>query len=368
MNIKTIFVIFFLASLISCSKAVQEQETSSSKVNETELLYSLIEKTGDIANSKQAPFTIGADEVFEELSSLLVIDIRDTADYYAGHIEGAIWVGAKELPGYLDLNVRASNYEKIVIACYSGQSSAYYATLLRLAGYSNIYTLRFGMSGWSKKLAPNRIIDNLTDKYAGMLEKTTNTPEKKYELPTISTGSEGPYSIMLSRVKTLFEEGFGPAHIKIDSVVQNLDKYFIVNYWPIEDYQKGHLPGAYQFTPRESLMKDKMLAYLPTDKPIAIYCNNGQMSASAAAFLRVLGYDAISISFGCNGFMYNYLKSWQKNAFNPKENIFDFPYFVGKTPGPEHKTTSQSKTNDEGTKNLPVVPVKKKQKTGGGGC
>ncbi len=44
-----------------------------------------------------------------------------------------------------------------------------------------------------------------------------------------------------------------------------------------------------------------MLQYLPTDKKIVIYCWTGQTSAQVAAYLRMLGYDAVSMYYGMNG-------------------------------------------------------------------
>ena len=42
------------------------------------------------------------------------------------------------------------------------------------------------------------------------------------------------------------------------------------------------------------------LKTLPTDKTIVVYCYTGQNSASIAAYLRLMGYDAKSLKFGAN--------------------------------------------------------------------
>jgi rhodanese-related sulfurtransferase len=366
---KYIATIALSGLLLSCGNHSNTNKENSLKLNESAILYDFIEKSGDIINSDEAPFTIGADEVFEELSKILVIDTRDTTDYFAGHIDGAIRVEAQSLISFLEEKVNVSTYDKIVITCYSGQSAAYYTTLLRLAGYSNVYTLRYGMAGWSNKVKPNRILDNLSNKYAGILETKVNTPNKKYDFPKISTGETGGCSILKARVKALFEEGFGKAHIKIDSIVKHCDKYFIINYWQAEDYVKGHLPGAFQYTPKESLNKKNMLLNLPNDKPIVVYCTSGQNSASVVAFLRVLGYNANSISFGTNGFMHSFMLTSHINAFNPSENVANYLMVEGKNPS---LNTAKPSTNSDqevkADKTPAVVPTKKKQKTGGGGC
>lgn len=357
-----------VASLFACGKNTEITQNNPKNISEAEQLLSFFEKTGDLINSVKSPFTIGADEVYEEAGTTLVIDIRDTTDYYSGHIDGALWVNPKELPVFLEEKVNVSAWKKIVIACYSGQSSAYYVALLRLAGYSNLFTLRYGMAGWSRKIQPNRILMNLSNRHAAIMETQSHEPGKKYELPLLQTGEAGPYRILNTRIKLLFEQGFGPAHMKIDSLLKNPSSYFIVNYWLDEDYKKGHLPGAYQFTPRESLHKDKLLSYLPTDKPIAVYCSNGQFSAAVVAYLRVLGYDATSVSFGTNGFAYGFMQANKISSFSPVENIADYPLITGKNPGSETEQKAVSEISAKEDSKPKIVPIKKKQKTSGGGC
>ena len=57
----------------------------------------------------------------------------------------------------------------------------------------------------------------------------------------------------------------------------------------------GHIPGAIQYTPKESLMLEEDLKTLPIDKQIVVYEYAGMTSAFVVAYLRVLGYDAKSI-------------------------------------------------------------------------
>jgi hypothetical protein len=86
------------------------------------------------------------------------------------------------------------------------------------------------------------------------------------------------------------------------------------------------------------------------------------------AYLRVLGYDAKSISFGANGFMYEYMQANGINAFNPTEYIADYPLVEGKNPSLQTASVSSSNEPVKEEKAPSVVPIKKKQKTSGGGC
>ncbi|MFN8206037.1 MAG: rhodanese-like domain-containing protein [Bacteroidales bacterium] len=65
------------------------------------------------------------------------------------------------------------------------------------------------------------------------------------------------------------------------------------------------MPGAVQYTPKESMKLTASLKTLPADKPIAVYCYTGMTSAYLVAYLRLLGYDAKSILYGANGMIYD---------------------------------------------------------------
>ena len=69
----------------------------------------------------------------------------------------------------------------------------------------------------------------------------------------------------------------------------------------------GHIPGAFQFTPAQSLGLNQMLGNLPTDKPIVVYCWTGQQSSQLTAYLIMLGYEAYSLSYGANNLYYDSL-------------------------------------------------------------
>ena len=92
----------------------------------------------------------------------------------------------------------------------------------------------------------------------------------------------------------------------ISSFFDDLSSYFILNYWPHGEYiTPGHIEGAYQYTPKVDLLSDAKLNTLPTDQKIAVYCYTGQTSAQLTAYLRILGYEAYSVTYGVNGFSYD---------------------------------------------------------------
>jgi rhodanese-related sulfurtransferase len=59
----------------------------------------------------------------------------------------------------------------------------------------------------------------------------------------------------------------------------------------------GHIPGAYNYEPASNpFTTPALLTTLPTNRPVVIYCFTGQTSSYLAGYLRMLGYDAKSLS------------------------------------------------------------------------
>lgn len=298
-------------------------------INESELLTDFINKSGDFINTKKMPPIIKAEDVYDNLGRYLVIDIRNHDDYMDGHIDGAVNVTAKELLNYMYSIANPGNYERVVITGYSGQTAAYYTSLLHLLGYGNVYSLKWGMSSWSKEISPNKWSANISNKYAGSLETTANLQGEKVSLPILNTGKTTGYGILKARVNKVAEDGFKKGYIKIDKFLEEQDKYYIISYWPATVYGHGHLTGSINYLPKESLAIDKSLATLPTDKPIVVQCYSGHHSAFVAAYLRVLGYDAYTLLYGTNSFMNGKMRTGIGHAFDPLKEINDYPLVVG---------------------------------------
>ncbi|HOQ49725.1 MAG TPA: rhodanese-like domain-containing protein, partial [Candidatus Kapabacteria bacterium] len=228
-----------------------------------------------------------------------------------------------------------ATYEDVVLVCYSGQSAGYATSLLRLLGYNNVKSMKFGMSSWHDDFATNykNVVANGNSRVAQFTSTETPKPTTKNPLPTLNTGKKTGKEILEERVKFLFEKGFtsgtGSDAVGITNgdVFNNLTNFFIVNYWPAAHYaDPGHIPGAMQYTPKESLKSTKDLLTLPTNKTIVVYCYTGQTSAYVSAFLRVLGYDAKSLLYGCTGMIYDKLVEKNLSTFVPERDIINKDY------------------------------------------
>jgi hypothetical protein len=129
-----------------------------------------------------------------------------------------------------------------------------------------------------------------------------------------------------ARVAILLTEGFTPASVSNATVFGGLANYYIVNYWPAAQYaDPGHIPGAMQYEPKQSIKLAADLKTLPTNKAIAVYCYTGQTSAYLAAYLRLLGYDAKSLLYGGNGMIYDIMVAKSMTVFSATQ-IMGYEY------------------------------------------
>ncbi|NQV02629.1 MAG: hypothetical protein HQ542_08295 [Bacteroidia bacterium] len=192
-------------------------------------------------------------------------------------------------------------YQKVVIVCYSGQSAGFAALLLRIAGFDKVFTMKWGMCSWNAAFATGwqNAIGNT---YATQLVKTDTPKGPMGNMPVLSTGKTTGQEILEARIAALLIEGYTPAKVDNKTLFDNLTNYYIVNYWPADQYANfGHVPGAAQYTPKASIKLAADLKTLPTNKTIVAYCYTGQTSSFLAAYLRLLGYDAKSLLYGVNG-------------------------------------------------------------------
>ena len=311
------FVLFFFASFLFTN--------AQSTPTEFDLLVNYLEENGNFINSEMAPALISPDEVKKNIKNekFLVLDIRSESWFEYGHIKNAKNIEAAELLNYFETTINPSGLEKIVLVCYSGQSASYFASLLRIAGYDNVYSMEWGMSSWRLDFAENSWLKNVKNDFADKLETAENVKPEKAVFPTLETGKTEPADILKVRLDSLFATPYKEYIIKSPDVFETPENYFVVNYGPQESYVAGHIPGAVNYLPNGSLNLENDLITLPIDKKIAVYDATGLGTAYTVAYLNVLGYDAGNIAYGANGFMNELLIEKDWNAFTKKEvNMF----------------------------------------------
>lgn len=263
-----------------------------------------------------APATEGDLPAF--LSKYYIIDIRTADAFAAGHIEGAKNVPFKNIL----TEGAAAGSKPVLVVCYTGQTACYATALMRLYGFKHTQALKWGMSGWNPATAGSWnnntgdiAVGNQNWSYSGALPNDINND------PTISALSSDGASILKSRVELAVQDGFKTA--KGSDVLANPTGYFINNYFSETDFGAfGHITNAYRILPL-TLADNSYKGLNPSaGAKIATYCYTGQTSAVVTACLRVLGYDAYSLTFGMNG-MYHSNSAWKSNQWgvgssNPK--------------------------------------------------
>jgi rhodanese-related sulfurtransferase len=295
--------LFIAATIMFVNVGCSEDETTAPPVtiNESEELAKYLEGTDGGYINNAAPSVIAASAVNTDIlagANIAIIDVRSATDYAAGHIQGSVNVAIADIVTYYKNN-NLSAKSKVIVTCYTGQSAGLAVAALRLSGYSNVSSLKWGMCSWAYPTSWNnaKIYGQTTPITKQM---TANAKNAAGNLPALSTGKTTGAEIFESRLATVLTEGFSVIGITRETVYANLSNYYIVNYWPVDQYNQGHIEGAIQYTPKSDLKLATFLKTLPTNKIIVVYCYTGQTSAQVATYLRLLGYDAKSLQFGAN--------------------------------------------------------------------
>ena len=303
--------------LVSCGETIDESQVLAEYLESGESPVSVETGLNSLITASALQQLVAAGNPY-------IIDIRGEEYNTLGHIKDAVHVAAGDVISHLG-TVDVDSYDDIVIVCYTGQTAAFVVSLANMAGYET-KSLAFGISSWNPATAGtwNHGTSNM---YATQLEQDANPKGEEGAMPVLETGYETGADILDARITEVNSAGFGAVKITAAEVWNNPDNYYIVNYWPEENYDKGHIPGAIQYTPNTSMLTTADLKTLPADKTIVVYCYTGQGSAFLSAYLQVLGYDAKSLLFGINGMATdwaaeNSITSWGE------DKISEYPLFT----------------------------------------
>ncbi len=296
--------------------------------NETALLLKDLKENGDYVNSNVFPSLIKASIVNESLDkNIHVIDIRSSKQFSEGHIKRSVNKRFEDLPAYFETKIKPFEFDKIVIVCNDGQISSYTTSLLRLMGYGNVFAMRWGMSAWNLKYADTGWLKDVSGKFESVLETSANEKSAPEKMPELNTGLATGAEIGAARFKKVFEEGTTNILTTADEVFADPQKYYVINLERKDKYESGHIPGAFRYKPESFLGVTDEMGSLPTDKQIIVYCGTGHNSGFATAYLRLFGYNASTLKYGNNSFMYNKMVAQRKElSWGPftKEDVNNF--------------------------------------------
>jgi rhodanese-related sulfurtransferase len=309
-----LFLSFVAAFAVNCDGNKSERKPENLNVTavvpvigqETLLLLKDLEENGDYVNSQYFPSLIKASVVYKELGKKnLILDLRTPEQFSKGHIQGAVNKRFGELPEYFETEIKPFEFDKIILTCDDGQVSSYTTALLRMMGYGNVFAMRWGMSGWNTTFAREGWLKGVSGKFEDHLEVAVNETPMPEGMPEIKTGFKTGKEIGDERFRNLFEAGPRDILITAEEIFHDPEKYFIVNLERKDKYDDGHIPGAIRYKPESTLGFTDMMATIPSDKTVVVYCGTGHNSGFATAFLRLFGYDARTLKYGNNSFMYD---------------------------------------------------------------
>ena len=216
-----------------------------------------------------------------------IVSLRSADDYAAGHIPGAVNMAFGDL-------TTLPNDESIVLYCYTGQSASFGTAVLGILGY-DVMNLRHGMSSWSSD--PD-VYKKRYSGAAGYDTETTLNSGGSYSLPTLNnTSSSDDDEIIKAAALTVAPKYISAADLNI-KIAEGEDMTILSIRQP-DAYAAGHIPGAINIPYGPGIVD--ALSQLDPDSPVYVYCYTGHTAAQATALLQMLGYDAISISFGMCG-------------------------------------------------------------------
>jgi rhodanese-related sulfurtransferase len=316
-SINKIVAVVFLLALVACSggskpkqaESVPSVETKAAPVkinDEAQKLLKYLEETGDYVNGRDFPSLIKASAVHKELEGKLrIIDLRNTGAFAKGHIKGAVNIEFSQIPDYFTNVIKPFEFDKIVLVCSDGQISSYATSLVRLMGYGNVYAMRWGMSGWNNDFAKDSWFYNVSSKFEDKLELTENLSKYTSDFPQMNTGKSSGEEIMAARFKSVFAAGSADIFVTADEVFASPANYFTMNYERKDKYDAGHIPGSIRYKPNGTLGILTEMETIPTDKSVIVYCGTGHNSGFITAYLRLFGYNAKTLIYGNNAFMYD---------------------------------------------------------------
>lgn len=293
---KNLFLFSFLFAFVATFTftGCKKDDTPAVEVNEYALLSDQI-KSSSLDLDKMLSSLVLFPAAETDVATKYIIDLRSATDYAAGHIANAVNVEFKNILS----EASKAAAKPILVVCYTGQTSTYAVTLLRLYGYSDASALKWGMSGWNATF--DKWTANCKDLKTDANWNVDIVANITFESPKLVTGLTTGSEILKKRVEFVVAAGF--KSITPADILANPSNYFINSYISAAHYAGfGHIKGSYRINPL--LITDGTINNLDPSKKIVSICYTGQTSGCITAWLNVLGYDAYSLLWGLNGLSY----------------------------------------------------------------
>jgi rhodanese-related sulfurtransferase len=85
--------------------------------------------------------------------SALVLDVRDEAEFAAGHITDARHIPLSQLEGRVD-ELRKFKDKPVLVNCQTGMRSGKASNILKKQGFTKVFSLKGGLNAWQQAKLP----------------------------------------------------------------------------------------------------------------------------------------------------------------------------------------------------------------------
>lgn len=256
---------------------------------------------------KNVPKQVMPEDAYKAITDkkdLWILDVRKPDDATA---KGVI-SGTKLVVFWTDLQkpenlAKLPKDKEIWVYCNTGNTSQSAAAVLNMLGYKATI-IPYAIMSWTKDLKVLPDDQRFSPAIVGdwKVEKDIVKPTKVNAFPEIKTGGKDNAEIVrlavddaMKRVKVTTSDA---KTIWANIASGDPTKVpFVIDLRKAEDYAKGHIPGAVNFTAAD-LLKPENLKFLPPDKPVVVVDYVATESQMIAMVLRTLGYDASSMRWG----------------------------------------------------------------------
>ncbi|MDZ4671320.1 MAG: rhodanese-like domain-containing protein [Phototrophicales bacterium] len=218
-----------------------------------------------------------------ENPDILLVDVREIAEYEAGHIAGAVNIPIRTLTQ--NLAMLPDLDEPMVIICKGGSRAILAATSLQILGYTDVKTFWGGFDAWVAEDLPVSLDSFIIE-------------------PTIAPEFEPAVFSAVDAYLTELPQGYAlisPADLAVALVE---DPPVLLDMRTTDEITSaGYIEGAQHIWINDFWVSQDQL---PVDKdaPIVVYCGVGIRGGIAAVLLNLLGYTNVkNLSGGFNGWV-----------------------------------------------------------------
>lgn len=220
-----------------------------------------------LAGIPEGYMNVGKIDTFKDALAVgaVLIDVRETSEYEAGHIPGAINVPLRTLTANLD---KFPTDQPVFVYCASGHRAGTALSALRVLGYDNVKAFSPGWKGWSG-----------ANEEVSMEAVAGDT----FEVPVFDQATFEAVDGFVSNIP----EGWlsiGTAE-KLDEAIAA--GAVLVDVREPSEYADGAIPNALSIPIRTI---GENLGDIPMDAPVVVYCASGFRAALSMSALQIMGY------------------------------------------------------------------------------